>query len=61
MGGHGIPEQLQGRTALTGGEQRALKRLRDEGDVRLEQERIPWQTALKSLQTAWEKIAERSQ
>ncbi|KRE67755.1 hypothetical protein ASG92_14070 [Arthrobacter sp. Soil736] len=46
---------------LTGSEQRALKRLRDEGDVRLEQERIPWQTALKSLQTAWEMIAERSQ
>ncbi|WP_306233963.1 Wadjet anti-phage system protein JetD domain-containing protein [Agrococcus beijingensis] len=33
-------------------EQAALDRLRDEGDVRLEQERIPWVFALERLQTA---------
>ena len=34
---------------LTGSEARALTRLRAEGDVRLEQERIPWDTALERL------------
>ncbi|SMX98714.1 Wadjet anti-phage system protein JetD domain-containing protein [Brevibacterium aurantiacum] len=34
---------------LTGTESRALARLRAEGDVRLEQERIPWATALAAL------------
>lgn len=34
---------------LTGTETRALARLRAEGDVRLEQERIPWATALAAL------------
>lgn len=34
---------------LTGTEARALNRLRAEGDVRLEQERIPWATALAAL------------
>ena len=34
---------------LTGTESRALARLRAEGDVRLEQERIPWDTALERL------------
>ena len=37
---------------LTGTEARALERLRAEGDVRLEQERIPWDTALNRLRTA---------
>ncbi|GAA1862153.1 Wadjet anti-phage system protein JetD domain-containing protein [Brevibacterium marinum] len=35
--------------ALTGTEARALTRIRAEGDVRLEQERIPWDTALERL------------
>lgn len=34
---------------LSGTEARALARLRAEGDVRLEQERIPWSTALERL------------
>ncbi|MDO5696843.1 MAG: DUF2220 family protein [Dermatophilus congolensis] len=34
---------------LTEGELRALHALRREGDVRLEQERIPWETALETL------------
>lgn len=34
---------------LTGTEARALARLRAEGDARLEQERIPWDTALERL------------
>lgn len=34
---------------LSGTEARALSRLRAEGDVRLEQERIPWDTALERL------------
>ena len=34
---------------LTGTEARALARLRAEGNVRLEQERIPWATALAAL------------
>lgn len=37
---------------LTGTEARALDRLRAEGNVRLEQERIPWQTSLSRLWTA---------
>ena len=37
---------------LTGTEARALERLRAEGNVRLEQERIPWDTALNRLRTA---------
>lgn len=37
---------------LTGREQRALARVRSEGDVRLEQERIPWDAALAALRTA---------
>jgi hypothetical protein len=37
---------------LTGTELRALDRLRSEGDVRLEQERIPWDAALDRLRTA---------
>ncbi len=37
---------------LTGSEARTLDRLRTEGDVRLEQERIPWETALGRLRTA---------
>ncbi len=37
---------------LTGSEARTLDRLRTEGDVRLEQERIPWETALDRLRTA---------
>lgn len=37
---------------LTGSETRTLDRIRAEGDVRLEQERIPWETALSRLQIA---------
>ncbi|WP_166974427.1 Wadjet anti-phage system protein JetD domain-containing protein [Brevibacterium atlanticum] len=37
---------------LTGSETRTLDRLRTEGNVRLEQERIPWETALNRLQSA---------
>lgn len=37
---------------LTGHEKRALARVRDEGDVRLEQERIPWDVALTALRDA---------
>lgn len=37
---------------LTGREQRALARVRSEGDVRLEQERIPWDAALAALRAA---------
>ena len=37
---------------LTGTEERALARIRGEGDVRLEQERIPWATALAALRAA---------
>lgn len=37
---------------LTGREQRALARVRAEGDVRLEQERIPWEAALAALRQA---------
>jgi hypothetical protein len=36
-------------TSLTAGEQAALARIRAEGNVRLEQERIPWDVALKVL------------
>ena len=39
---------------LTGTEARALERLHAEGGVRLEQERIPWDTALNRLRTAAE-------
>ena len=41
-------------STLTGTEARALERLRAEGSVRLEQERIPWDTALHRLRTAAE-------
>lgn len=37
---------------LNSAEARALERLRAEGNVRLEQERIPWDTALNRLRTA---------
>lgn len=50
-----VPEPKPTRAALptlTAGEQRALDRLRAEGDVRLEQERIPWATALAALEAA---------
>lgn len=39
-------------STLTGTEARALERLRAEGSVRLEQERIPWDTALHRLRSA---------
>lgn len=39
---------------LTASEAEALSRLRAEGDVRLEQERIPWTTALAALRRAAE-------
>lgn len=37
---------------LSEGEQRTLERLQEEGDVRLEQERIPWEAALQALRQA---------
>jgi hypothetical protein len=37
---------------LTESESETLRRLRDEGDVRLEQERIPWTYALRALSAA---------
>lgn len=39
-------------STLTAGEQRALERIRTEGNVRLEQERIAWEFALAQLFTA---------
>lgn len=42
---------------LTASEAEALNRLRTEGDVRLEQERIPWTTALAALHRAAERPA----
>ena len=39
-------------SALTGTEERALTRIRAEGDVRFEQERIPWAAALERLATS---------
>lgn len=50
-----VPEPTPNRgvfETLSGSEQRALQRLRNEGDVRLEQERIPWDTALAALRSA---------
>ncbi len=47
------PRPHTGRlSGLNGTEVRALARIRAEGDVRLEQERIPWATALASLAEA---------
>ncbi|TFC00498.1 Wadjet anti-phage system protein JetD domain-containing protein [Cryobacterium mannosilyticum] len=43
-------------STLTAGEQRVLERIRSEGNVRLEQERIPWEVALELLERA---VAER--
>ena len=50
-----VPEPKPSRgtfTTLGESEQGALRRLRAEGDVRLEQERLPWQSALASLEAA---------
>ena len=50
-----VPEPKPNRgtfDTLSPSEQGALRRLRDEGDVRLEQERIPWATALGALVAA---------
>lgn len=45
------PRPHTGRlSGLNGSEDRALARIRAEGNVRLEQERIPWATALTALQ-----------
>ncbi len=47
------PKPFRGRVhALTGGERRALERLHAEGNVRLEQERIPWSHALTVITAA---------
>lgn len=47
------PKPTRGEFAtLLAAETRTLDRLRSEGDVRLEQERIPWQTALAALRAA---------
>lgn len=51
-----VPEPTPSRGefgTLTAGERAALSALRAEGDVRLEQERIPWATALTALTHAW--------
>jgi len=45
---------------LTAGEQQALERLHDEGDVRLEQERIPWERALSALRAAASGLVDRA-
>lgn len=42
---------------LTPAEDAALDRLRTEGDVRLEQERIPWSDALERLASAASELA----
>lgn len=50
-----VPEPKPARghfPTLTASEGAALERLRSEGDVRLEQERIPWVTALRHLEIA---------
>ena len=50
-----VPEPTPARGAyptLEPAEQATLDRLRDEGDVRLEQERIPWEFALRELRRA---------
>jgi len=39
-------------STLTAGEQRVLERIRSEGNVRLEQERIAWEVALAKLLVA---------
>ncbi|MFT8636595.1 MAG: Wadjet anti-phage system protein JetD domain-containing protein [Pseudoclavibacter sp.] len=47
-----VPEPVPARgtySTLTAPEQKTLERLRDEGDVRLEQERIPWEEARRAL------------
>lgn len=47
-----LPEPTPHRGALerlAPAEARALERLRDEGHVRLEQERLPWESALSAL------------
>lgn len=57
-----VPEPTPARgvvDTLTDGENRALLALRREGDVRLEQERIPWNHALCELRQAWEQVHAR--
>lgn len=52
-----VPEPAPSRGefgTLTVGELAALNALRAEGHVRLEQERIPWATALAALTSAWQ-------
>lgn len=52
-----VPDPNPTRAAcsgLTGDELAAFTRLRAEGDVRLEQERIPWALALAAIRAAWE-------
>ena len=56
-GAGGRPVAVEPRTrrvsmSLTEAEQIAYARLRDEGGVRLEQERIPWEVALDALRQA---------
>lgn len=46
-------------STLTAGEQGTLLRLRDEGDARLEQERIPWDGALAALRAAERRVDAR--
>ncbi|WP_168914840.1 Wadjet anti-phage system protein JetD domain-containing protein [Microcella flavibacter] len=54
-----VPERRPNRGAfptLLENEATALARIRSEGDVRLEQERIPWEFALAQLRCAWESV-----
>lgn len=51
-----VPEPAPTRAAfptLTADEHATLARLRTEGDVRLEQERLPWSQSLAALTAAW--------
>ncbi|MGK0720743.1 Wadjet anti-phage system protein JetD domain-containing protein [Leucobacter sp. W1478] len=52
------PKPTRGEfSTLRPAESRTLERLRNEGDVRLEQERIPWEVALAALRAADETVA----
>lgn len=54
-----VPEPTPARgdfDSLTGSEARALDALRREGDVRLEQERIPWAHALRALRDTHRRV-----
>ncbi|WFP16374.1 Wadjet anti-phage system protein JetD domain-containing protein [Citricoccus muralis] len=57
----GEPKPHRGRfSKLTLPEETTLARIRDEGDVRLEQERIPWEAALTQLMRSYDHAMEHS-